>query len=243
MTRAVRSAMALGGALLLSTVGLESAAMASDSIGIYSVIKKVKYEPDPQNSTALRVRICGAFAKARVTNGDYFPAEAGYMYYSCPTGQEAMCRMQWAEIESAGKAGKCIGWGVRRDPKNPSQANDNGSVRTSVPVGNPDVYVLGMGTGMTPDLSGGTTACDSAETATVGLKTDACDAATMPPTDPPKDPPITTDPPVQENPPQMQGACALSQTGRGGMMFSVGVLGLAVAGLLRMRRRAVRGQA
>lgn len=240
MTRAVR-AMALGGALLLTTVGVESSALASDSIGIYSVVKKVRYEPDPQNATALRVRICGAFAKARITSGDYYPAEAGYMYYSCPTGQEAMCRMQWGEIEAAGKAGKCIGWGVRRDPKNPSQPNDNGSVHTALPVGNPDVYELGMGTGMNPDLSGGTAACNSAETATVGLKTEACDAAMMPPVDPPKDPPVT-DPPGQDSPPPMQGSCALSQTGRGGMLFSGSFLGLALLGLLRLRRRgAVRG--
>lgn len=150
--------------------------------------------------------------------------------------------MQWAEIETASKAGKCTGWGVRRDPKNPSEPNDNGSLRTIVPVGNPDVYELGMGTGTTPDLSGGTAACSSAESATIGLKTEACDAATMPPIDPPKDPPVTPDPPTQDNPPQMQGACALSQTGRSGVLFSVGVLGLVGFGLLRVRRRsAVRG--
>jgi hypothetical protein len=236
MTRARFGVIALSGTLLAATVGFESAALASDSIGIYAVVKKVKYEPDPQNATALRVRLCGAFAKARVVNGDYFPAEAGYMYYSCPTGQEAMCRMQWAEIETASKGGTCIGWGVRRDPKNPSQPNDNGSVRTALPVANADAYEIGMGTGSNPDLSGGTAACNSAETATVGLKTEACDEANMPPVDPPKDPPVTETPVTTE--PTPQGACSLSSRGTSGLTFSMGMVGLFALGLVRGRRRA-----
>jgi hypothetical protein len=222
-------------ALAPALVG-ESAALASDSIGIYAVVKKVKYEPDPQNATALRVRLCGAFAKSRITSGDYFAAEAGYMYYSCPTGQEAMCRMQWGEIEAAGKAGKCIGWGVRRNPQNPSQPNDNGSVRTALPVANPDAYPIGMGTGLTPDMSGGTTACSSAEAGTAGLSTAACDETGMPPAPPTPDPQQPTDPPAET---PSQGACALSQQGGRGAPFILGG-GLFAMALLALGRRARR---
>jgi hypothetical protein len=124
-------------------LAMATPALASDQVGVYTAVKKVRYEPDGTNPA--RIVVCGAFVRANVNTGLYFPPEVGYMYFSCGSGQDAMCKLQWADLAKAASTGGCVGFGQRRDSTNPSQPNNNGTIRTALPVASPDVYPLGMG--------------------------------------------------------------------------------------------------
>ena len=86
---------------LACVLGLAMAtpALASDQVGVYTAVKKVRYEPDGTNPA--RIVVCGAFVRANVNTGLYFPPEVGYMYFSCGSGQDAMCKLQWADLAKA----------------------------------------------------------------------------------------------------------------------------------------------
>lgn len=170
----LRSAfLPLAGLVAASVIGPATPALASDQIGVYAVVRKVKYEPTAGD--AVRVRLCGAFALSNINNGSYFGPMPGYMYYTCPTGQETLCRMQWKEIETAAAASggaKCVAFGMRRDSANPSVANNNGRIRPPTEgITGPDSYPLGMGmvTVSNPSVEA-SNLCSAASTAIVDTK-------------------------------------------------------------------------
>ena len=125
--------LAILGASLMLTVALQ----ASDAIGIYTVIEKVVLEPS--DATPERIQIWGAFALADGSSpSTYAPAQRGYVYYTCPQGQDSICRKEWADLKSVAGKGIGVGFGRRRSP--------TGRVRkTDEKVSSPDPYPIQMG--------------------------------------------------------------------------------------------------
>jgi hypothetical protein len=108
MRSRVIGALVLLGAAVLSTVALR----ASDRIGVYAVVEKTTLEPN--DTQPVRIQIWGAFAQAVTTNpNDYNDPQRGYLYYTCPAGQESTCRKEWSDITSVAGKGTGIGFGSR----------------------------------------------------------------------------------------------------------------------------------
>ena len=99
----------IGGVMVLAACALTTVTLrASDFVGVYAVVEKVVLEPS--DTAPQRVQIWGAFALSDGQRGsNYGPAQRGYLYYSCPAGQEATCRREWEDLKSV--AGKDIGVG------------------------------------------------------------------------------------------------------------------------------------
>lgn len=227
----------LPSALLAAGVLAAAPAHASDSVGVYASVRKVKFEPD--SSAPVRVRVCGAFALANVNAGVYFAPAAGYMYYSCPTGKEALCKMQWTELAMAAASGKCVGYGQRRD-SNFMPAN-NGTVRqASVQPANPDPYPIELGV-VQPATTDGKDSCTAAQAALVDAA--PCEnpvvtgdmAQSLTPDMRPG--PMPTDPAVTGG----SKSCAYGQRSAGvqGAVFTA--LGIALLAATRRRRILPRG--
>ncbi len=117
------------------------AAYASDPVGVYALVDQVAFEPDA--STATRARIQGWFviATGKPGDGDVYTAPArGYLYYQCPQGMEATCRMEWMEIAQSACGGGCVGFGSRY------LYAMNGTVRPLAQApANPDPYPIQTG--------------------------------------------------------------------------------------------------
>jgi hypothetical protein len=94
--------MAVG--LCLAVVTLR----ASDFVGVYTVVERVVLEPTA--SAPERIQIWGAFAFSDGKRGSGYDApQRGYLYYSCPAGQQTLCQREWADLQKV--AGKDIGVG------------------------------------------------------------------------------------------------------------------------------------
>jgi hypothetical protein len=126
------------GSLALGLCLLAVAALqASDLVGVYTVVEKVVLEPNDTAPT--RVQIWGGFALSDQKSGsNYGEAQRGYMYYTCPAGQEAICRREWADLKTMAGKDSGVGFGGRY--------RQNGRVRKSedAPV-DPDVYPIERG--------------------------------------------------------------------------------------------------
>jgi hypothetical protein len=120
-------------AALALVVGLQ----ASDRVGVYGVVERVVVEPN--ENAPERIQIWGAFALADQKNGsNYESAQRGYLYYTCPSGQEAVCRKEWSDLKSVAGKSTGIGFGQRYKP--------NGRIRKAdEKVASPDPYPIQMG--------------------------------------------------------------------------------------------------
>jgi hypothetical protein len=121
-------------ALLL--VGWSSPAAASSPVATYVVPSQVQFFPDEASAT--RVIIHGAFFFWQ-SGGTYNQPACGYMYFSCPVGQEAMCRMQWGEIKSAIGLPQCEGFGQQNMVSKATLRTEDTAPQ------NPDSWDLGIG--------------------------------------------------------------------------------------------------
>ncbi len=109
---------------------------ASDMVGIYGVVEKVVVEPN--DNAPQRIQIWGAFAMAEGKGSTYGPAQRGYLYYTCPSGQEAVCRKEWSDLKSVAGKGTAVGLGMRYKP--------TGRVRKAdEKIASPDPYPIQMG--------------------------------------------------------------------------------------------------
>jgi hypothetical protein len=100
--------MAVFGACVLAGVTLR----ASDFVGVYAVVEKVVLEPS--DSAPERIQIWGAFALSDGKRGSgYGAAQRGYLYYSCPAGQQTVCRREWADLQSVAGKDTGVGFGGR----------------------------------------------------------------------------------------------------------------------------------
>jgi hypothetical protein len=87
-------------------------ARASDVSGFYAAVTRVMQEPpaDPKE-----IWIFGAFAASGDfgTGDDYTQRSAGYLRFSCPAGQDAVCKLEWKDIAAAAGTANCVGFGIR----------------------------------------------------------------------------------------------------------------------------------
>jgi hypothetical protein len=126
----------VGLTLASAIVALTAVLQASDMVGIYGVVEKVVIEPN--DNTPQRIQVWGAFAMAEGRGSTYGPAQRGYLYYTCPSGQEAVCRKEWADLKSVAGKGTAVGIGMRYKP--------TGRVRKAdEKTASPDPYPIQMG--------------------------------------------------------------------------------------------------
>ena len=103
----------IGGLVVLGAALTTVTLRASDFTGVYAVVDKVVLEPS--DAAPQRIQIWGAFALADGKPGsNYGPAERGYLYYTCPSGQESICRKEWEDLKSVAGKDTGIGFGERR---------------------------------------------------------------------------------------------------------------------------------
>ena len=120
----------------LLSIAASSPALASNPSATYVVPTKVELLPDA--ATANRAVIHGAFFFYQ-TGGSYGSPSCGYMYFQCPAGSEAMCRMQWNDINAAIGMPQCMGFG-------PQNTVSKAMLRSEgTALGNPDTWDLGIG--------------------------------------------------------------------------------------------------
>jgi hypothetical protein len=124
--------------VVLAIVSLPTPVPASDPMGVYAIVDKVVLEPTEAEPT--RIQIWGAFAlsdgKARADT--YGAPQVGYIYYSCPAGQERACRNEWSDLKSMAGKGVGVGFGGRYIA--------TGRVRKAAEQpASPDVYPIKMG--------------------------------------------------------------------------------------------------
>ena len=110
---------------------------ASDRIGVYAVVEKVTLEPS--DTAPQRAQVWGAFSFADTKDGSaYGPAQRGYLYYTCPAGQESICRKEWSDLKSVAGKGTGVGFGFRYA--------DKGRVRKAdEKASSPDPYPIERG--------------------------------------------------------------------------------------------------
>jgi hypothetical protein len=109
----------------------------SDRTGVYARVDKVVLEP---NATAPeRIQIWGAFALARVDDPNtYDSAQRGYLYFSCKSGKEEICRKEWADLKEIAGTGQIVGFGRRGLPRARVRRADE-------KVAGPDEYPVNFG--------------------------------------------------------------------------------------------------
>jgi hypothetical protein len=129
----------IGGLVILSAACAAWAVtlQASDPVGVYAVVEKIVLEPS--DAAPQRIQIWGAFSLAdRSSTDDYGAAQRGYLYYSCPQGQESVCRSEWADLKTIAGKTTGIGFGGRY--------KDAGRVRKAdEKVASPDTYPIQLG--------------------------------------------------------------------------------------------------
>jgi hypothetical protein len=104
----------IGGVMILSAAcaGWAVTVRASDPVGVYAVVEKIVLEPS--DAAPQRIQIWGAFSMADSNHTDnYGPAQRGYLYYSCPRGEETVCRNEWADLKTVAGKSTGIGFGGR----------------------------------------------------------------------------------------------------------------------------------
>jgi hypothetical protein len=86
---------------------------ASDPMGVYAVVQKVVLEPN--EAEPLRIQVWGAFAVSdgKRDSDAYTAPQVGYLYYSCPSGQERTCRNEWSDLKTVAGKGVGVGFGGR----------------------------------------------------------------------------------------------------------------------------------
>jgi hypothetical protein len=130
--------LTISAVIFLSLVVLSTARVgASDPMGVYAVIEKVVMEPG--DTAPERIQIWGAFAVSDGQRGDgYGTPQRGYVYYSCPKGQERTCRNEWTDLASVAGKGIGVGFGGRYVPTGRIRRADEKPA-------NPDTFPIKMG--------------------------------------------------------------------------------------------------
>jgi hypothetical protein len=195
-------------------------ALASSPAANYVVPTKMEYFPD--EATATKVLIHGAFFFWQ-NGGTYNQPACGYMYFACPAGQEAMCRMQWTDIKNGIGGGQCDGFGQQSVVSKATLR-----VEGTTPA-NPDSWDLGIG--VTPgSFVGGQ--CAPALALKCPLPAPPADMAGTPPPDLAASPPDL----AKSGGTAPHGGCAIAgaQGAAGGTLL---LLASALTALVRRRRR------
>lgn len=103
----------IGGVIVLGGCTLAAVTLrASDMVGVYAVVEKVVLEPS--DVAPQRIQVWGAFALSDQKSGSsYGPAQRGYLYYTCPQGQESVCRREWEDLKTVAGKDTGVGFGAR----------------------------------------------------------------------------------------------------------------------------------
>jgi hypothetical protein len=132
MKRSTVGLVVLGACIALGVV-----LQASDMVGVYGVVERVTLEPSEKAPE--RIQVWGAFSFADAKNGSaYGPAARGYLYYSCPSGQESVCRKEWSDLKSVAGKSTAVGFGMRYKPTGRIRKADE-------KVASPDPYPIERG--------------------------------------------------------------------------------------------------
>lgn len=135
VARTLRTALAVAVAVTVSAVD-GGVARASTPNAIYVYPSRVDLLPDEASAT--QVVIHGAFF-FWMKDFSYGAPACGYMYFQCPAGSEAMCRMQWKDIKNTIGGTTCAGFG-------PQQMTTTATLRApGTPLAKPDTWDLGIG--------------------------------------------------------------------------------------------------
>jgi hypothetical protein len=127
----------IGGVIVLGALATAVTLRASDMVGIYTVVEKVVLEPS--DAAPQRIQVWGAFALADGKSGStYGPAQRGYLYYTCPEGQETVCRREWADLKTVAGKDTGVGFGARYKEKGRVRKADEKPA-------SPDVYPIERG--------------------------------------------------------------------------------------------------
>jgi hypothetical protein len=127
----------LGVVMALAACVMAVTLSASDMVGVYTVVEKIVLEPS--DAAPQRIQIWGAFALSDQKSGStYGPAQRGYLYYTCPEGQETVCRKEWEDLKSVAGKDTGVGFGARYKP--------TGRIRKADETpATPDVYPIERG--------------------------------------------------------------------------------------------------
>ena len=127
----------LGVVMALAACVMAVTLSASDMVGVYTVVEKIVLEPS--DAAPQRIQIWGAFALSDQKSGStYGPAQRGYLYYTCPEGQETVCRKEWEDLKSIAGKDTGVGFGARYKP--------TGRIRKADETpATPDVYPIERG--------------------------------------------------------------------------------------------------
>jgi hypothetical protein len=128
----------IGGLMVLGLCALTAVTLrASDFVGVYAVVEKVVLEPS--EAAPQRIQIWGAFALSDQKSGsNYGPAQRGYLYYTCPAGQEAVCLREWNDLKAVAGKDTGVGFGQRyKETGRIRKADDRPA--------SPDVYPIERG--------------------------------------------------------------------------------------------------
>lgn len=109
---------------------------ASDMVGVYGVVEKVVLEPNEKAPE--RVQVWGAFALAEGRGSTYGSPTRGYLYFTCPSGQESICRNEWSDLKSVAGKSTAVGFGQRYKPTGRIRKADEKPA-------SPDPYPIDMG--------------------------------------------------------------------------------------------------
>jgi hypothetical protein len=86
-------------------------AVASDPVGVYTIVEKVTFEPN--DTSPQRVQVWGVFAIATPPGDAYTSPARGYMYFAAAPGQEAIAKKEWADLKSVAGTGQGVAFGGR----------------------------------------------------------------------------------------------------------------------------------
>jgi hypothetical protein len=128
----------IGGVIVLGVCTMAAVTLrASDMVGVYAVVEKVLIEPS--DAAPQRIQIWGAFALSDQKSGSaYGPAQRGYLYYTCPPGQDTVCRKEWADLKTMAGKDTGVGFGARY--------KDSGRIRkVDEKPASPDAYPIERG--------------------------------------------------------------------------------------------------
>ena len=112
-------------------------ALASDPVGLYAIVEKVKFEPSDDKPE--RIVIWGTFSVAEGDRGEkYRSPEKGYIYFALPDKKADVAQKEWTDLKSVAGKNEVVGfstrWGeqakVRKESEQPK---------------NPDPYRIGVG--------------------------------------------------------------------------------------------------
>ncbi len=85
---------------------------ASDPVGLYGLIEKVKFEPSDEKPE--RVVLWGSFSVAQGERGEQYKLpEKGYLYFSLPEKKPEVALKEWSDLKSIAGQKEVVGFSTR----------------------------------------------------------------------------------------------------------------------------------